>query len=92
MSLYRVYSSPKTFVSKKIFGDFIRHVVITRIEQTRKAMGKPEAPAAIIMDGHKSHLTGKIAEILADRGITLIFIPPIRCIFCNHLINCSLRT
>ena len=73
---HRVYSSPKAFISKKIFGDYLRTVVVPYIESTRKNRRWDDERAVLIMDGHKSHLVTKIKEILATRNISLIFIPP----------------
>lgn len=73
---HRVYSSPKAFVSKKIFGDYLRTVVLPYVESVRRGGSADELPAVLIMDGHKSHLLRKLEEILAERNIKLIFIPP----------------
>ena len=72
----RVYSSPKAFISRKIFEDFIRSHVCHYIEQAQRKLGKPESKAVLIMDGHKSHLTSALAAYLASLRIHLVFIPP----------------
>ena len=72
----RVYSSPKAFISRKIFEDFIKSHVCKYIESARAKLGKPREKALLLMDGHKSHLTARLNPYLASLNIQLVFIPP----------------
>ena len=71
-----IYTAEKAFVTRKIFQDYLADVVVPYICEVRERLGKPDAKACIIWDGHSSHydeLTGAFAAI---HGISLISIPP----------------
>ena len=70
------YSSEKAFISKKIFGDYINCEVIPYIENERRRIGKLDARAIILVDGHLSHHDELLEAIFAEKNIFYAFIPP----------------
>jgi hypothetical protein len=49
------YSSKKAFVTRSIFGDYLRTVLLPFIQTVRSELGNPAFPAILIFDEHKSH-------------------------------------
>lgn len=70
------YFSPKAFVSKDIFGHFVMKSIFPYIMESRREMQDPEAPAVILFDGHKSHLSDVLNAKCAAAKIMLVVIPP----------------
>ncbi len=72
----RIYSSPKAFISRSIFEDYVINIVARYIDARRTELHDTTRPAMIIMDGHKSHLTDALNAVLASMSITLVALPP----------------
>lgn len=70
------FSTPKAFVSRAVFTDYVRQVVIPYITSVRERLKSPEARAIIIFDGHKSHLLETMAALCADLNIVIYCLPP----------------
>ena len=71
------YFSPKALVSRDIFCDFIVNSIIPYVKLTRMSLGlEPDAPAVVIFDGHKSHLSELLKAKTAEAGILLVLLPP----------------
>jgi hypothetical protein len=70
------YSSEKAFVTRAIFSDYLRTVVLPFIETVRSELGNPRSPPILIFDGHKSHMLEVIRAFTAEHGITLFLLPP----------------
>ena len=70
------YCSQKAFISKKIFGDYIKCEVIPYIENERRRIEKMDARAIILVDGHLSHHDELLESIFAEKNIYYAFIPP----------------
>lgn len=71
------YFSPKAFVSRDIFCHFIVNSIIPYVKLTRASLGlTSDAPALIIFDGHKSHLSELLKAKTAEAGILLVLLPP----------------
>ena len=72
----RVYSSPKAFISRNIFEEFVKNNVCNYINKRRQVLQDLTKRAVILMDGHKSHVSAPLTAYLAEANIQLIFIPP----------------
>ena len=70
------YSTPKAFISRDVFTDYLRQIVIPYIQQMREQSGNREEPDLIIFDGHKSHLTPILHAACADCNTILYCLPP----------------
>ena len=70
------YHSKTAFINTMIYQNFIEETLIPYIEKTRQEMAKPNELAALIVDGHLSHVTEMIKSICAINNIILFVIPP----------------
>jgi len=70
------HSSEKAFISKKIFGDYIKSEVIPYIDNERRRIEKMDARAIILVDGHLSHHDELLEAVFAEKNIYYAFIPP----------------
>ena len=70
------YVSAKAFVSREIFGHYIRNVILPYIDAVRHVLGDPDAPALIIFDGHRSHLSEGLNALLASQRVKTYLLPP----------------
>ena len=77
------YKSPKAFVNTEIFEHYLSLSVIPYIENSRKELNNFTSPAAIRLDGHKSHLSVIAKSFLANYNIQLYLLPP----HSSHLIQ-----
>jgi len=81
------YCSQKAFISKKIFGDYIKCEVIPYIENERRRIGKMDARAIILVYGHFSHHDELLESIFAEKKFTMHLFHLIHLIFFNHWID-----
>lgn len=67
----------KGWVTNEIMLESIKKVFIPEIVRRREELGLPrDAPAVLHMDGHRSHNTAELKQVLADNHITLrLFVP-----------------
>ncbi len=77
------YQSEKAFISRKIFGDYLRQVVFETIVNVRLLCKDPDRRAIIFFDGHKSHLIDELNAFAAHRNIIVYCLPP----HSSHLIQ-----
>jgi hypothetical protein len=70
------YSSEKAFVTRSIFGDYLRTVLLPFIQTVGSELGNPASPTILIFDGHESHMSEVISAFAAENGITLFLLPP----------------
>ena len=70
------YWSGKAFVSREIFGHYVRSVIIPYVQAIRALKREDDARALIIFDGHKSHLSDELNALCASNCILLYLIPP----------------
>jgi transposase len=71
----RRYSTPKAFVTRKIFSDYLLTVISPYVTKMRESIG-PNAPALILFDGHKSHLSDLLNAWAAQHPVILYSFPP----------------
>jgi hypothetical protein len=71
----RRYPRPKAFVTRAIFGSYLRHVILSYIVNWRKKLGA-EAPATLLFDGHKTHLHELLHAWATQNHIILCTLPP----------------
>lgn len=70
-----LYYSTTSFISEKIFNDYIRNVIVKYVEELRVEIDGDKR-ALLIVDGHKSHSNELLKTICAHYGIMLILLPP----------------
>ena len=69
------YHSTTAFVSREIFFNYMRTVIIPYIEQVRSVIGK-DKQCLIMFDGHKGHFGELLNAFCAQHGIVLVVLPP----------------
>lgn len=78
------YEHTKTaFISTIIYERYFINEIIPYIENRRIELNNPDARAAVIVDGHKSHNTPELLAELARHNIEYIMMPP----HTSHLIQ-----
>lgn len=70
------YTSDNSFITKEIFENFMMQSVINYIEKARIKLNNQDAPAAIIYDGHKSHISNDLSSLCAEKKIKFFLLPP----------------
>jgi transposase len=71
----RRYTSPKAFVTRDIFTDYLAQIVLPHIDRVREQLGEG-APCLVIFDGHRAHLSEILTAWAAQHHILLYLLPP----------------
>jgi hypothetical protein len=71
----RRHTSPKAFVTREIYADYLRTVISPYIAKWRETLGQ-DARALILFDGHKAHLSEILNAWAAENQILLYTLPP----------------
>ena len=77
------YSSPKAFVTKKIFGEYFRDVILGEINRYRQRHPEEPQTAVVIMDGCTAHMSDELKALCAQNNVFVIILPP----HSSHLIQ-----
>ena len=72
----RRYTSDRAFVTRTIFEDYIKNVLLLDIEQYRSAHPDESKSAVLLMDGHTSHKSLSLRAFCGMNDITVLVIPP----------------
>mgnify|MGYP001134751241 FL=1 len=72
----KVYATPNSFITRSVFENYLNEYVFNYIEKVRDEIGDENAPAIIIYDGHKSHLSHILFAKCAEKNINVVIIPP----------------
>jgi hypothetical protein len=72
----KVHVGRSAYVDAHIFYDYLRDVLIPRIEDFREANNLPESPAILFMDNCSTHLADQIVQLLTTHKIKVITFPP----------------
>ena len=72
----RRYTSDRAFVTRTIFEDYIKNVLLPDIEQYRSAHPDESKSAVLLMDGHTSHKSLSLRAFCGMNDITVLVIPP----------------
>lgn len=79
----RRYTSPKAFVTKQIFGDYFRNVILWEIDRYRASHPDEPQTAVVIMDGCTAHLSDELKALCAGKDVFVLVLPP----HSSHLIQ-----
>jgi hypothetical protein len=72
----RVRVGRSAYVDKVIFHDYIRDVLVPKIENIRATVATPDAPAALLMDNCSTHLGEETIRLLTDANVRVPTFPP----------------
>ena len=72
----KVFSTPNAFITRSVFEKYLNEYVFIYIEKVRLEIGDENAPALIIYDGHKAHLSEILFAKCAMKNIQVVIIPP----------------
>lgn len=77
------YYSPKAFVTKQIFGQYFRDVILREILRYRECHPGEEQRAVVIMDGCTAHVSDELKALCAENNVFVLILPP----HSSHLIQ-----
>ena len=72
----KIYTTEKAFVTRNVFENYVKDVIITYLDNWRESHGCVDAKAMIILDGHKSHLSSELQALCALHNTALVVLPP----------------
>ena len=72
----KVFTTPNAFITRSVFENYLNEYVLKHIEKVRTEIGNSSAPALIIYDGHKAHLSQVLFASCAEKNIHVVIIPP----------------
>ena len=75
-SKFRRYTSERAFVTRAIFKDYVRNVLMTDIEHYRSLHQDESQAAVLLMDGHTSHKSLQLRAFCGVNNITVLLLPP----------------
>ena len=70
------FSSPKSFVTRKIFESYLQQCIYPYIEKVRLNLNCSNKTALILFDGCKAHLGDVLSAWAATKNIFVVVIPP----------------
>lgn len=72
----KVYSTERAFVTRNVFANYVREVVMTYVEDWRAKHQQPEAKAVLIVDGHSAHFSSILRAFCAINNCDIFCLPP----------------
>ena len=72
----RRYTSERAFVTRAIFEDYVRNVLMPDIEKHRSSHPEESKSAVLLMDGHTSHKSLTLRAFCGLNDITVLLLPP----------------
>ena len=72
----RRYTSERAFVTRAIFEDYIKNVLMSDIEHYRSLHPDESKSAVLLMDGHTSHKSLQLRAFCGMNDVTVLLLPP----------------
>ena len=69
-------TSPSGWITSELFLSWLREIFLPEVETRRSLIGKWSAKAALVMDGHKTHVTDDVKALLDDNNVEVLIFPP----------------
>ena len=81
----RRYTSEKAFVTRSIFEDYVRNVLMPDIDKYRQKHPDEPGSAVLLMDGHSAHKSMELRAFCGMNDITVLLLPPHSSHLCQPL-------
>ena len=72
----KVYSTERAFVTRNVFENYVRDVVLNYVQSWRENHKMPDAKALIIVDGHSAHFSPMLKAFCALNNCGIFCMPP----------------
>lgn len=72
----KVYSTERAFVTRNVFENYVRDVVLNYVQAWRQKHDQPDAKAMIIVDGHSAHFSPMLKAFCVLNGCDIFCMPP----------------
>ena len=72
----RIYTTEKAFVTKQVFDNYVREVVLNYVDNWRQKNNCLEEKAMILLDGHSAHLSNELQACCTLHRTIVMLLPP----------------